>query len=57
MIVDIVETGKTLAENGLSVLDQIEPISARLIANKAHYQFQGEEIEALRRGLEKAVNA
>ncbi len=57
VIVDIVETGKTLAENGLSVLDQIEPISARLIANKAHYQFQGEEIEALRRGLEKAVNA
>ena len=54
---DIVETGKTLAENGLSVLEEIEPISARLIANKAHYKFKGEEIEALRRRLEQAVNA
>ena len=57
VIVDIVETGKTLAENGLRVLEEIEPISARLIANKAHYKFVGEEIEALRRRLEQAVNA
>jgi len=57
VIVDIVETGKTLAENGLSVLEEIEPVSARLIANKAHYKFKGEEIEALRRRLEQAVNA
>ena len=57
VIVDIVETGKTLAENGLCVLDEIEPISARLIANKAHYKFKSEEIESLRRDLERAVNA
>ena len=57
VIVDIVETGKTLAENGLGVLEEIEPISARLIANKAHYKFKGEEIESLRRRLEQAVNA
>ena len=57
VIVDIVETGKTLAENGLCVLEEIEPISARLIANKAHYKFKSEEIESLRRGLERAVNA
>ncbi len=57
VIVDIVETGKTLKENGLSVLEEIEPISARLIANKAHYKFMGEQIDALRRGLEEAVNA
>lgn len=57
VIVDIVETGKTLAENGLGVLEEIEPISARLIANKAHYKFKGEEIESLRRKLEQAVNA
>lgn len=55
VIVDIVETGKTLAENGLSVLEEIEPISARLIANKAHYKFMGEPIDTLRRGLEEAV--
>ena len=57
VIVDIVETGKTLAENGLCVLEEIEIISARLIANKAHYKFKSEEIESLRRGLERAVNA
>ena len=57
VIVDIVETGKTLAENGLGVLEEIEPISARLIANKAHYQFKGDEIEALRQKLEEAIRA
>jgi len=57
VIVDIVETGKTLAENGLCVLEEIEPVSARLIANKAHYQFMGEAIGALRRGLEEAAKA
>jgi len=57
VIVDIVETGKTLAENGLGVLEEIEPVSARLIANKAHYKFKGEEIEVLRKMLERAVNA
>ena len=41
----------------VSVLEEIEPVSARLIANKAHYKFKGEEIEALRRRLEQAVNA
>lgn len=57
VIVDIVETGKTLAENGLSVLEEIAPISARLIANKAHFKFKSEEIETLRRDLERAVKA
>ena len=55
VIVDIVETGKTLAENGLFVLEEIEPISARLIANKAHYKFKGEEIDRLVRGLEEVI--
>ena len=44
VIVDIVETGKTLVENGLSVTEEIFPISARLIANKSAYRFKGEEI-------------
>ena len=57
VIVDIVETGKTLAENGLCVHEEIVPISARLIANKAHYQFKGDEIEALRQKLEEAIRA
>ena len=57
VIVDIVETGKTLAENGLAVLEEIEPISARLIANKAQYQFKRAAIDALIRGLEEALRA
>ena len=40
VIVDIVETGTTLKENDLEVIETIIPISARLIANKASYQFK-----------------
>ena len=47
VIVDIVETGKTLEENGLAPLKTIVPISARLIANKARFRFRSEEIETL----------
>ena len=47
VIVDIVETGKTLRENGLAVLDEIVPISARLIANKSSDKFKGAEIRRL----------
>ena len=51
VIVDIVETGKTLKENDLTVLEPIVPISARLIANKAGYAFRRQQIEQLRRSL------
>ena len=47
VIVDIVETGKTLEENNLSVVAEIEHSSARLIANKSSYQFDSARIEAL----------
>ena len=47
VIVDIVETGKTLEENGLTPLRTIVPISARLIANKARFKFRREEIDGL----------
>lgn len=47
VIVDIVETGTTLKENGLTVVDPIVPISARLIANKASYKFKSEAIDEL----------
>ncbi|HWQ07320.1 MAG TPA: ATP phosphoribosyltransferase [Feifaniaceae bacterium] len=57
VIVDLVETGKTLAENGLAVLETISPISARLIANKASFKFKGEEIETLRAKLEGVVES
>lgn len=38
VIVDIVETGRTLKENGLIVLEELDQISTRLITNKASFQ-------------------
>jgi len=51
VIVDIVETGKTLLENDLIPFETVVPISARLIANKANFKFKGERIEAIVEGL------
>ncbi|MBQ2896833.1 MAG: ATP phosphoribosyltransferase [Clostridia bacterium] len=45
VIVDIVETGTTLKENNLEVIESIVPISARLIANKASFKFKNDLIE------------
>ncbi len=47
VIVDIVETGTTLKENHLEVIETIVPISARLIANKANYKFKSGQIEKI----------
>ena len=47
VIVDIVETGKTLRENGLAPLETVAPISARLIANTASFQFKESGIRAM----------
>ena len=51
VIVDIVETGTTLKENDLSVIETVVPISARLIANKASYKFKYSQIKPLVAGL------
>ena len=45
VIVDIVETGTTLRENNLTVVEDVVPISARLIANKASYKFRNTVID------------
>ena len=55
VIVDIVETGTTLKENDLQVLEEILPISARLIANVASYQFKIDQISDLKQRLETQV--
>lgn len=57
VIVDIVETGKTLYENDLEPTETIVNISARLIANKAHYQFKNIEISKILDGLKKQTEA
>lgn len=55
VIVDIVETGTTLKENNLAVMETIVPISARLIANKASFKFKTEQIEKLLKSLDEQV--
>lgn len=59
VIVDIVETGTTLKENGLVILDEIMPISTRLIVNKASFATKTEGIEQviekIKTGLEVSI--
>ncbi len=54
-IVDIVETGVTLRENGLEVVEDVVPISARLIANTVSLKLRQTEIEALIQKIEEAL--
>ena len=54
-IVDIMETGTTLKENGLIVVDTVCPISARVIVNKASFKLKRDEIMSLLNDLEGMV--
>ena len=53
VIVDLVETGTTLKQNHLEVLETLLPISARLIANKASMKFKAEDIQRLTDALKQ----
>lgn len=55
VIVDIVETGTTLKENNLKVINEIAKLSARLIANKSSYNFKNDGILNICEKLKKAV--
>ena len=55
VIVDIVETGTTLKENNLDVLETVVPISARLIVNKASYTFKTAAISEIVRQIKEQV--
>ena len=56
VIVDIVETGSTLRENGLAVLSTVFPITAQLIANKTSYTFKHERLMTLCKALQSVVS-
>lgn len=56
-IVDIVETGTTLKENGLEVIEKICPISARMITNIASMKLRKNEIESLINKIEACREA
>lgn len=55
VIVDIVETGTTLKENNLEVVETVVPISARLIANKASYKFKTETVNRIVAGMAEQI--
>ena len=57
VIVDIVETGKTLYENDLEPIETIVPISARLIANKSAYKFKTKEIDRMKTAMAALLKA
>jgi len=53
-IVDIVETGNTLRDNGLVVIEEILPISARVIVNMASMKLRRDEVESFLNDVELA---
>lgn len=55
VIVDIVETGSTLRENGLGVLEEICPLSARMIVNQVSMQMETERIKQLIQALKNCL--
>ena len=55
-IVDIVETGSTLRENGLNVLEEVCPLSARMVVNQVSMKMEDERIRNLIRDLRKVID-
>jgi len=56
LIVDLVETGRTLRENGLTVVDEITESTGRLVVNRASYQLKAEAVSRLITALRSVVN-
>jgi len=56
VIVDLVETGRTLQENGLSVIDVITESTGRFVVNRASYQLKAERIGRLLNALEQVLS-
>lgn len=55
VIVDIVETGSTLRENGLQVLEEVCPLSARMVVNQVSMKMENERITKLIQALKAAL--
>ena len=55
VIVDIVETGSTLRENGLGVLEEVCPLSARMVVNQVSMKMENERITKLIRDLKEVL--
>ena len=57
VIVDIVETGSTLRENGLSVLEEVIPLSARMVVNQVSMKMENERITKLITDLKSVLSS
>ena len=55
VICDIVETGSTLRENGLSILEEVCPLSARMVVNQVSMKMESERISELIQKLKKVI--
>ena len=55
VIVDIVETGSTLRENGLQVLEEVCPLSARMVVNQVSMKMENDRITKLIRSLKEVI--
>lgn len=55
VIVDIVETGSTLKENGLEVLEEVCPLSARMVVNQVSLKMENERIHKLLEDLNRLI--
>ena len=55
LIVDLVETGRTLRENGLTVVEEIAESTGRLVVNRASYQLKGKEVARLVNALKSTL--
>ncbi|MCC8142156.1 MAG: ATP phosphoribosyltransferase [Lachnospiraceae bacterium] len=56
LIVDIVETGSTLAQNGLTVLEEILPLSARMVVNPVSMKLEQDRISKLTADLRRVIS-
>jgi ATP phosphoribosyltransferase len=56
VIVDIVETGSTLRENGLEVLEEICPLSARMVVNQVSLKMENERIRKLLKDMNELIH-
>lgn len=55
VIVDIVETGSTLRENGLTILEEICPLSARMVVNQVSMKMENERIQTIIKKLKEVI--
>lgn len=56
LIVDLVETGRTLQENGLTVVEEIAESTGRLVVNRASYQLKSEAVTQLVQALQAVAS-